>query len=66
MRHLYAWLEMDSYRKAHTRLPFVWRNGAGRLAILLAGGFSLALAGQVWHNVHYAAPATGLFILFVL
>jgi hypothetical protein len=47
-------------------LPFLWRDPRARLALLLAAGFSLALVGQVWHNAHYAAPATGLAILIVV
>jgi hypothetical protein len=32
----------------------------------MAAAFSLALAGEVWHNAHYAAPATSLLILIVV
>jgi hypothetical protein len=45
-------------------LPLVWRRS--RMLLLMAAGFSLALLGQVWHNVHYAAPAAGLAILVVV
>jgi len=34
--------------------------------LLMGAAFSLALVGQVWHNAHYAAPATGLVILLVI
>ena len=47
-------------------LPWAWRERKGRLALLLAAGFLPALAVQVYHNFHYAAPATGLAILIVL
>jgi hypothetical protein len=47
------------------RLPSRDRKGATQL-LLMAAAFSLALVGQVWHNVHYAAPATGLAILIVI
>ena len=45
-------------------LIFAWR----KLSLLLgiAAFFSLALVFQVWHNLHYAAPATGLAILLVM
>jgi hypothetical protein len=35
------------------------------LFALLAAFFLIALAPQVWHNPHYAAPATGLIFLLV-
>lgn len=47
-------------------LPFLWRDRASRQLLLMMAGIWLALAGQVWHNAHYAAPATGLFILIVI
>jgi hypothetical protein len=47
-------------------LPFLWRDRKLRQLLLLAAIFSLSLVGQVWHNAHYAAPATGLAILIVL
>jgi hypothetical protein len=43
----------------------LWRNRQGRQLLLMTAAFSLALVGQVWHNAHYAAPATGLVILIV-
>jgi len=46
-------------------LPGLWRKRLNRRAILLAAFFFLALACQVWHYAHYAAPATGLGILLV-
>ncbi len=48
-------------------LPFAFRRDRRiRLTFWMASGFSLALAGQVWHNPHYGAPATGLVILIVV
>ena len=44
----------------------LWRDRKGRQLILMAAAFSLALLGQVWHNAHYAAPATGLVTLIVV
>lgn len=49
-----------------TAALFLWRNKRTRLLWLMGAGFSLVLAGQVWHNAHYAAPATGLVILIVV
>jgi hypothetical protein len=49
-------------------LPFVagFRDRRTRLLYgLLAMFFLLALAPQVWHSPHYAAPATGLLFLLV-
>ncbi len=43
----------------------LWRDRRGRTLLLMAAAFSLVLVGQVWHNTHYAAPATGLVILIV-
>jgi len=43
----------------------LWRKRDTRLLLLLLAGFSIALVGQVWHNPHYAAPATGLVVLVV-
>ena len=45
---------------------FLWRDRTARQVLLMAAAFSLALVGQVWHNPHYAAPATGLVILIVM
>jgi len=48
-------------------LPWLWRDRrAAREVLLMAIAFPLALVGQVWHNVHYAAPATGLVTLLVI
>ncbi len=47
-------------------LPFFWRDRRARQALLVAAVFPLALVGQVWHNPHYAAPATGLVVLIVV
>jgi hypothetical protein len=47
-------------------LPLLWSNRRMRGLLLAGGAFSLALIGQVWHNAHYAAPATGLAILIVM
>jgi hypothetical protein len=47
-------------------LPFRWRDRKLRQLALIAAIFSLSLVGQVWHNAHYAAPATGLAVLMVL
>ena len=47
-------------------LPWLWRDRKTRLPLLLAAGFSLALIVQVYHNFHYAAPATGLLVLIVV
>lgn len=45
---------------------WLWRDRKSRQLILMAAAFTLALVGQVWHNAHYAAPATGLVILIVV
>ena len=47
-------------------LPWLWRDRKTRLPLLLAAAFSVALIVQVYHNFHYAAPATGLMILIVV
>jgi hypothetical protein len=47
-------------------LPLLWRDRKARPLLLVGAGFSLALVGQVWHNPHYAAPATGLVFLLVV
>lgn len=47
-------------------LPLLWRDRRTRPVLLMAAAFPLALVGQVWHNPHYAAPATGLVILVVI
>jgi hypothetical protein len=46
-------------------LPLLWSDPRIRTLLWIVAGFSLALAGQVWHNAHYAAPATGLLMLLV-
>ncbi len=45
---------------------FLWRSRKMRRLFLIGFLFLLALAGQVWHNVHYAAPAAGLAILIAI
>jgi hypothetical protein len=45
---------------------FLWRNRKTRRLAMVGFVFFLALAPQVWHNVHYAAPATGLAILVAI
>ena len=47
-------------------LLFARRWGRARNLPVMFAGFSLALAPQVWHNAHYAAPATGLILLLVM
>ena len=47
-------------------LPWLWRDRRARSVLLVGAGFLLVLGVQVWHNVHYAAPATGLAILIVV
>ena len=47
-------------------LPFLWRKRVLRQLVPIAAAISLSLVGQVWHNEHYAAPATGLAMLLVL
>ncbi len=47
-------------------LPVLARSRRWRPLLLGAACFTLALAGQVWHNAHYAAPATGLFLLITI
>ncbi len=47
-------------------LPLLWRDRKIRPLLWMAFAFPLALLGQVWHNPHYAAPATGLSILVVV
>jgi hypothetical protein len=44
----------------------LWRDPRTRQLLLIAAAFAAGLAGEVWHNVHYAAPATGLVILIVI
>jgi hypothetical protein len=44
----------------------LWRNPKTRPLLWMVAGFSTVLIGQVWHNPHYAAPATGLVILIVM
>jgi hypothetical protein len=44
----------------------MWRDRKLRRLALMAAIFALSLVGQVWHNAHYAAPATGLAILIVM
>jgi hypothetical protein len=46
--------------------PALWKDRAARTAILTVFGFSLFLAPEVWHNAHYAAPATALVIGIVV
>ena len=49
-------------------VPLLWalRDKNGRVLFGLVGlFFLLALALQVWHNPHYAAPATGALILLI-
>ena len=43
-----------------------WRSRKARFLLLWAAFFVLALLGEVWHAAHYAAPATGLFLLLVI
>jgi hypothetical protein len=47
-------------------LPALWRDRRTRPLIWMAAGFSLGLIAQVWHNIHYAAPATGLAVLIIV
>src|SRR5258708_18364657 len=47
-------------------VPLLWRDRKSRQLLWMGAAFSLSLAGQVWHNEHYAAPATGLAILIVI
>ncbi len=47
-------------------LQGVWRSRGMRPLLLIAAIFPVALIGQVWHNAHYAAPATGLVLLIVM
>jgi hypothetical protein len=47
-------------------LPWVWRNREARAALALLGVVAAALAVEVWHHAHYAAPATGLAVLVAL
>src|SRR5205823_2299951 len=44
----------------------LWRDRSTGPLLAIAAAVSFALVGQVWHNPHYAAPATGLAILIVL
>jgi hypothetical protein len=46
-------------------LPGLWRDRRTRPLVAIAAGFCLVLVVQVWHNPHYAAPATGLVFLIV-
>jgi len=47
-------------------LPWLWKRRRTRYLLLAGGLFSLALAVEVWHAPHYAAPATGLALLLVV
>jgi len=47
-------------------LAALFRDRRTRILILIAAGFSIGLAAEVWHNIHYAAPATGLAILIIV
>ncbi|MBL8291003.1 MAG: hypothetical protein JNN08_04160 [Bryobacterales bacterium] len=47
-------------------LPWTWSSRRTRFLILVAISFAAALAVEVWHSPHYAAPATGLAILLSL
>ena len=47
-------------------VPWLWQTRENRWMLLMAAGFAPALALQVWHNAHYAAPALGLLILIVV
>jgi hypothetical protein len=46
--------------------PWLWKDRRTRALLLMSAAFSLALLGQVWHNAHYAAPATGLATLVIV
>jgi hypothetical protein len=46
--------------------PLLWKDRKARPLLAIAAAFPLVLAGQVWHNQHYAAPATGLAVLIVI
>src|SRR5579872_933574 len=45
---------------------FLRRNRKTRRLLLIGLVFLFALAPQVWHNMHYAAPATGLAVLIAI
>jgi hypothetical protein len=47
-------------------LPWLWKRRRTRYLLLAAAAFSLALAVEVWHAPHYAAPAMGLVLLLVV
>jgi len=47
-------------------LPLLWRDRGARPLLIVAAGFCVGLAGEVWHNFHYAAPATGLVFLIIV
>jgi len=42
------------------------RNRRVRLLLGMTAAFAVALLIQVWHNLHYAAPATVLFVLLAV
>jgi hypothetical protein len=44
-------------------LPLVLRDGWSRLALVCLGAVLTGLALSSWYQSHYAAPATGLFIV---
>jgi hypothetical protein len=46
--------------------PALWRARSTRWMLPAAAGFALVLAPEVWHNAHYAAPATALAMLIVV
>jgi len=43
-----------------------WRRARVRFLVLTGAAVSAALAVEVWHSPHYAAPALGLMILLVI
>jgi hypothetical protein len=68
---LKSWTYWHFYLGPLLTIPLVaalllWRDRKTKPVLWMAAAFPLALAGQVWHNPHYAAPATGLVILIVM
>ena len=47
-------------------IPLLWRRIRMRLLIMFGVMFSFALAVEVWHAPHYAAPALGLALLLAI
>ncbi len=47
-------------------IPWVWRNRAVRLSLLLLGLFAVAILSETWMHPHYAAPLFPVVILLLV